>query len=191
MAKESTFKNMLSCLFLICLAGGAALGGVYTLTKAPIQAVAEAKQNQAIAAVVPAFDNSPVDQARSVEADGRTYTVFPATREGAAVGYAIEASSAGFGGTLTLMVGFTPEGTIHNIAVLSHAETPGLGDKINPAKSDFIARQFPGKHPASFDLHVKQDKGQVDAITAATISSRAFCQAVRNAWEAFQHLNQE
>jgi electron transport complex protein RnfG len=69
--------------------------------------------------------------------------------------------------------------------VLAHKETPGLGDKMDASKSDFPL-QFKGKNPADFKLHVTKDGGNVDAITAATISSRAFCDAVERAYVTFQ-----
>lgn len=183
---------MFLCLFLVCLIGSAALGGVYVLTKDAIDAVNDAKVNDAIAAVVPAFDNSPKDEAQTVDYKGKSYTVYPARKEGVPVGYAIQSmTTKGFGGAIVLMVGFTPDGTIHNIRVVSHAETPGLGEKMCADKSDFIARQFPGKNPAQFVLKVKKDKGDVDAITAATISSRAFCDAVQTAYDVLKQLNSE
>ena len=79
------------------------------------------------------------------------------------------------------MVGLLADGSISNTAVLAHKETPGLGDKMDIAKSDFPA-QFIGKNPAEFKLSVTKDGGDVDAITAATISSRAFCDAVERAY---------
>ncbi|HRC93634.1 MAG TPA: RnfABCDGE type electron transport complex subunit G, partial [Tenuifilaceae bacterium] len=91
----------------------------------------------------------------------------------------------GFGGRIELMVGFLPDGTINKITVISHKETPGLGDKIDPGKSDFSV-QFEGKNPETFKVMVKKDGGDVDAITASTISSRAFCDAVNRAYKAFK-----
>jgi electron transport complex protein RnfG len=83
------------------------------------------------------------------------------------------------------MVGFKPDGTIHNISVLDHAETPGLGSKIEKSSSSW-SEQFNGKNPTDFQLQVRKDGGDVDAITAATISSRAYCDAVQKAYKAFQ-----
>ncbi|MBO4231732.1 MAG: RnfABCDGE type electron transport complex subunit G, partial [Bacteroidales bacterium] len=96
----------------------------------------------------------------------------------------------GFGGAFTLMVGFDSEGKILGTEVLSASETPGLGDKINADKSDF-SKQFAGKNPAEFQLKVKKDGGDVDAITAATISSRAYCDAVDRAYQSFMKAKEE
>ena len=98
-------------------------------------------------------------------------------------GNAIETyTDKGFSGRFSLMVGFTPDGAISNIEVLEHKETPGLGTKIAlPAFKD----QFKGLKISDLpgeQLKVKKDGGTVDAITAATISSRAFCDAVNRAY---------
>jgi electron transport complex protein RnfG len=104
------------------------------------------------------------------------------------VGTAVETfTSQGFSGDFKLMVGFTPDGTIIDVAVISHAETPGLGDKMEQDKSDF-SEQFEGKDPDTFELSVRKDGGDVDAITAATITSRAYCDAVQRAYDALREM---
>jgi electron transport complex protein RnfG len=191
MAKESTFINMSVTLFAVCLIASAVLGGVYAVTKEPIAAAQLAKINGAIGGVVPAFDNAPSDEKFQVEVNGKKSVVYPAKNGGEIVGYAIEAStSTGFGGNITLMVGFTPDGAIVKTSVISHAETPGLGAKITESESHFVT-QFEGKNPAdpNFKLSVKKDGGSVDAITASTITSRAFCDAVNTAYLAFCEAN--
>jgi electron transport complex protein RnfG len=96
----------------------------------------------------------------------------------------------GFSGRFTLMVGFMPDGSISNIEVLEHKETPGLGTKMAlPAFKD----QFKGVKLSDLQgekIQVKKDGGQVDAITAATISSRAFCDAVTRAYETNKKLKE-
>ena len=83
------------------------------------------------------------------------------------------------------MVGLLPDGSINNISVLEHKETPGLGDKMQKSKSTW-SDQFNGKNPANYKLKVTKDGGDVDAITAATISSRAYCDAVQRAYDTFK-----
>jgi len=187
MAKPSSFKNMVTALGLIALIASAALGGAYVLTAEPIKKVETAKMNAAIAEVVPAFDNSPSQEILKHAAGvGDTLSIYPAKKDGALVGAAVLTSTnKGFGGKITLMIGFLPDGTIYNTAVISHTETPGLGDKISKSKGSF-AFQFDGKNPDTFKLSVKKDGGDVDAITASTISSRAFCDAVERAYAAFR-----
>lgn len=191
MAKESTFGNMVITLFVVCLVASAGVGGIYALTKDLIDAAKIAKVNSAISGVVPDFDNDPSSEKFEVTTDGKTSMVYPAKKDGEIVGYAIEAAtSKGFGGAIVLMVGFQPDGTIYNTAVISHTETPGLGDKIDVKKSDFSV-QFNGKNPETFHLSVKKDGGDVDAITASTISSRAFCDAVETAYKTFKDIQQK
>ena len=182
MATKSTFGNMVLVLSGICLVCSALLGTVYAVTKAPIEASELAKVNAAIAAVTPAFDNVPSEEVRSVDG-GQIYT----SRSGdEVVGYAIKVSVGGFGGPLQLMVGFTPDGTVYNTSVISHSETPGLGAKIvdeNCAPRE----QVKGKNPATADLTVSKDGGEIDAITASTITSRAFLKGVNAAYEVFKN----
>lgn len=185
MAKlESTFRNMVLALTAISVTASASLGIVYQLTKGPIEQAKIANTNEAINQVIPGFDNVPGEERFSVPSDGDSLIIYPATKGDSLVGYAIETyTGKGFSGDIKLMVGMRPDGTIFSTSVLEHKETPGLGDKMDAAKSDF-SLQFAGKNPKSFILKVKKDGGDVDAITAATISSRAFCDAVQRAYEA-------
>ena len=117
--------------------------------------------------------------------------VYPAKKGNEIVGYAVEASSsAGFGGNITLMVGFAPDGSIVNTSVISHAETPGLGAKISETESHFVT-QFQGTNPGdpAFKFAVKKDGGSSDAITASTITSRAYIDVLNNAYNAFLNIN--
>ncbi|MBR5249168.1 MAG: RnfABCDGE type electron transport complex subunit G [Bacteroidales bacterium] len=177
---------MVLCLFLICFVCSGLLAVVNALTQEPIAAVNLAKTNQSIAAVLPAFDNEPSQDQFDVMVGSDAIAVYPASLQGNLVGYAIKTfSNKGFGGRITLMVGFLPDGTIYNTSVVSHGETPGLGDKMDASKSNF-SEQFKGVHPANFRLAVKKDGGDIDAITASTITSRAFADALKRAYEAYQ-----
>lgn len=182
MAAKSTFGNMVLVLSGICLVCSALLGTVYAVTKAPIEASEVQKVNAAISAVTPQFDNVPSADVRTVEG-GQIYT---ATNAGEPVGYAIKVSVGGFGGPLQLMVGFTPDGTVYNTSVISHSETPGLGAKLvdeNSAPRVGIK----GKNPATSNISVRKDGGEIDAITASTITSRAFLKGVGAAYEVFKN----
>ena len=182
MAAKSSFGNMVLVLSGICLVCSALLGTVYAVTKAPIEASEVQKVNAAIAAVTPSFDNVPSEDVRDVEGG----QIFTARTAGEPTGYAIKVSVGGFGGPLQLMVGFTPDGTVYNTSVISHAETPGLGAKLT---DENIAprQQVKGKNPATNNLSVKKDGGEIDAITASTITSRAFLKGVNAAYEVFQN----
>jgi electron transport complex protein RnfG len=185
MAKESTFKNMTFTLLTITLLSSACLGFVYSFTEGPINDAKIAKVNSAISKVLPEFDNNPTSQKFEREVDGGTLKFYPASKDGQPIGTAIETfTKIGFSGQFDLMVGFLPDGTIHGIEVIDHKETPGLGDKMESNKSNFSV-QFKGKNPENFKLAVIKDGGNVDAITASTISSRAYCDAVQRAYNAF------
>ena len=188
MAKmESNFKNMVLSLFVVTLLSSAGVGFVFEMTKEAKAATDLKKKISAIQAVVPSFDNNPLDEKYTIAAeDGSELLCYPAKKDGQLVATAVETiTSKGFGGDISLIIGFLNDGTIHDVAVLDHKETPGLGDKIDIKKSKFSA-QFKNQNPASFVLKVKKDGGDVDAITAATISSRAFCEAVQQAYRGFQ-----
>ena len=188
--KESNFKNMVLTLLAVTFVSSTAVGYVYEITKGPKAATLRRKQLAAIKNVLPNFTNDPLDEQYTVMTPDGDLIAYPAKRKGEPVGTAIETfSKQGYGGTIRLMVGLLPDGTIHNIAVLEHTETPGLGDKISKKKSDF-AQQFSGKNPAHFALKVKQDSGDVDGITAATISSRAFCEAVQRAVDSLNRTKE-
>jgi len=184
MAKtESSFKNMVLTLLGISLVASLSLGAVYNLTKEPIAKAQLQKKENAIKQVVPAFDK--LEQISVTPEDGGDPVIInKAVKGDSVIGYAVETyTDKGFSGRVLLMVGFSPEGSIINTAVLKHTETPGLGDKMDISKSDF-PNQFKNQNPETFKLMVKKDGGQVDAITAATISSRAFCDAVQRGYDA-------
>jgi len=182
--KESSFFNMVSTLLLITAVAAFSLGMVFNLTKEPIALAKKAKQEAAIKAVLPAFDRLEVLQVKSVwEDDSLQFNM--AYQNDQFVGAAINTfTNKGFSGNIKLMVGLLPDGSINNISVLEHKETPGLGDKMQKNKSPW-SEQFNGQNPASFDLAVEKDGGDVDAITAATISSRAYTDAVKRAYETY------
>ena len=186
--KESTFLNMVATLFVVTLVSAALLGSVYALTKEPIRLAELKRKNDAIQVVVPGFDNEPSQEVVKKAMDGDTLYFYSARQGGEMIGTAVETfTNMGFSGNFKLMVGFNANGSIIDIAVIKHAETPGLGDKMEKAKSDFSV-QFQGKDPTSFNLAVTKDRGDVDAITASTITSRAYCDAVQRAYDAFMQI---
>lgn len=177
-------------LAVITIVAGAILGYVYSVTKAPIEQAAAAKQKEAIAEVTPPFNNDPEADAKVFSEDGGEITVYPAKMDGKLVGAAVKATSmAGFSGEIVIMVGFEADGTVKDYRVLQQAETPGLGAKMEAWFRDPAgARSILGRNPGTENFYVTKDtekQGQVDAITAATISSRAFLEAVRNAYQAY------
>jgi electron transport complex protein RnfG len=209
----SSLSNMILTLVIITLVAGASLGYIYKLTEVPIAAAKEQKQQEAIRLVLPDYDNNPAQEMYKIPGpDGDSLKVFPAKKDGINVGVAIESvSHEGFGGDVKIMVGILPDGTIYNYEVLEHKETPGLGTKMTTwfkasgeeEKSQDSGNTFfdwlfgiksestggttsiVGINPRETELKVSADGGDIDAITAATISSRAFLDAVRKAWNAY------
>ncbi len=183
--KESTIVNMVLTLLVITAISGVALGFVYKSTKEPIEAAKQAKLENAISIVIPEFDKLDEEVKVMPSTGSAELSFYKAYKNDKHIGTAIKTySDNGFGGQFWIMVGFLPDGTIFNTAVLEHKETPGLGDKMDAAKSNF-SEQFKNKNPESFKLKVSKDGGNVQAITAATISSRAFCDATQRAYDSF------
>ncbi len=184
---ESSLKNMILSLTGFSIVAGGLLGWVNAATAEPIAQANAKALSDAIAVVIPGFDNNPAEEAETVEVEGTTYKIYPATQGGKPIGAAVEASANGFGGTLTVLVGFDTEGNIIDYSLLSHAETPGLGSKASDWFKKGAKGDITGKNPGTQSLTVSKDGGEIDAITASTITSRAFLQAVNNAWAAYMN----
>ena len=124
----------MSLITLIC---AAAIGGIYELTKEPIDAAKQAKTTAAISEVLPPFDM--VESPEQIEVDGDVMKIYKAVTGDDVIGYAVETfSKNGFGGMMRIMVGFRPDGTICGTSVISHSETPGLGAGI-PSFQHFLS----------------------------------------------------
>lgn len=184
---ESSLKNMILSLTGFSIVAGGLLGWVNAATAEPIAQANAKALSDAIAVVIPGFDNNPAEEAETVEVEGTTYKIYPAMQGGKPIGAAVEASANGFGGTLTVLVGFDTEGNIIDYSLLSHAETPGLGSKASDWFKKGAKGDITGKNPGTQSLTVSKDGGEIDAITASTITSRAFLQAVNNAWSAYMN----
>ncbi|MBQ0112797.1 MAG: RnfABCDGE type electron transport complex subunit G [Bacteroidales bacterium] len=186
MAKlESTMKNMVLSLSMIALVASGLLGGVYALTKGPIDQATKNDKEKAIKAVLPdksAVVGNPEEVTLPDYAD--PFVIYPATVNGELVGAAVETyDKNGYGGTLKVMVGLKLDGTVSDYSILETSETPGLGAK---AEDWFRAKgDIRGKNPATSKFTPTKDGGDIDAITASTITSRAFLTSVQKAYEAF------
>ena len=184
MAKlKSSLTNMLLSLTLITLVAAGLLAGIYSLTKDTIAATNAAKQQAAIIAVLPQVEGLTI--AEPIEAEG--ITIFKANQGDTFAGAAVKVAENGFGGIFHVMVGFDATGAITGFEVLDHQETPGLGSKMQEWFQN--VRTVIGLNPAEANLTVSKDGGDVDAITAATISSRAFLAAVNKAYNAYAEAN--
>lgn len=174
---ESSFLNMVIVLTLFALVAAGALGGVHYVTEGPIALAQQQKQEQAIKDVLPTY----TDLDTPVVING--YNVYKAYSGDKYVGAAVESFATGFSGPIKIMIGFDDKGTIVNYSVLEQKETPGLGTKmVDWFKSE--KADIRGIDPSTVKFTVSKDGGDIDAITAATISSRAFLLAVKNAHNA-------
>ena len=192
--KESTFTNMTVTLFLVTLIAATILGFIHDLTKEDIALAKMKAQKEAIESVLPAFETLG-DSYKVLPADGAdSLEFFPAYGVNEQlVGVAVKTyTKNGFSGLITLMAGFSPDGAVTGYEILEHKETPGLGAKMDKwFKDESKPKQnIIGKSPATTKFEVSKDGGEVDAITASTITSRAFLDAVRRAYNTYNQ-NQE
>lgn len=204
---ESSFRNMVLVLTIISLVAAGLLAFINTVTQGPIAAISEANQQAGIKSVlnIGAEEEVKVDP---TEKDG--FQIFTVTRaDGTPAGTAVQSTDkSGFGGDLVVLVGFADNGDILGYQVMQHAETPGLGARagewfrtasagevksVNGFTRVMLGNPDPagnhniiGMNPDKSNLTVSKDGGDVDAITASTITSRAFLRAVSNAYKAFQ-----
>ncbi len=191
---ESSLRNMALVLTVVSVAVGGILAAVNNVTSGPIAQQKEKLLADGIRSVM-GTDRITVagtDSVRQTGSNGKAehYVVYRIESDGQPFGAAVESTAGGFGGDLKVLVGFNRSGDILGYTVLEHAETPGLGAKAGKwfqkgQKGDII-----GKNPAS-PLTVSKDGGDVDAITASTITSRAFLKAVNQAYSAYMNNNKK
>ena len=180
---KSTLPNMAIVLTSIAVVAGLALGYVNSITAEPIKQIKAQQLSDGIKAVL-ATDEVQVETPDTLESGAVLYRTDK--------GVAVQATDPnGFGGKLTVLVGFNDEGLIQGYQVLETSETPGLGAKAGEwfqkgAKGDII-----GKNPGEKELTVSKDGGEVDAITASTITSRAFLRCVNAAYEALDSQKED
>lgn len=185
--KNASLLHMAASLGAVTVIAAAVLAGVYSLTIQPIREARDIARREAIAAVTPPFDNNPAGVTVTPDGEEVPVEVFPVTLGGKDAGAAVETySDDGFSDRIRLMVGFDSKGNITGYQVLSHSETPGLGAKMDTWFRDSRGnRSVIGRNPSAEDLRVSRDGGSVDAITAATITSRAFLDAIDRAHRCY------
>lgn len=183
---RSSLGSMILSLGVISVVAGALLGGVKIFTQERVDEAARMVKVRAIGSVVPPFDNDPSAEGFRVAVGADSLLVYPATKGGELVGMAVESiSHEGFSGDISVMVGFDASGVVTGYSVLSHGETPGLGARMEEwFRLPEGHRSVIGIQPSP-SLAVSKDGGEIDGITAATITSRAFLDAIRRAHEAF------
>jgi len=187
--RESTFTNMVVTLLLVTVIAATALGFVYDLTKEAIEIAKLKAQAEAITKVLPKYETLGQSVKVAADTEGDSLEIFPAFNGQDLVGIAIKTyTKKGFSGFISIMAGIDKDGNFSGYEVLEHAETPGLGSKMgvwfnNAEKPD---QNIIGKNPDSIKFEVKKDGGDVDAITASTITSRAFLDAMKRAYKAYE-----
>ena len=180
---KSTLFNMVAVLFTVTLIASAGVGAVNMITADAIAEANAAATKQAISNVLPTFENTEVSEQTI---DDMPIKVYTATNGDEKVGYAVESMTKnGFGGVIRMMVGFAPDGQILNVNVLQQAETPGLGTKMAD-EDNALLNSIKDKKAWEIEFKVKKDGGELDALTAATISSRAYYDAVERAYRAYR-----
>lgn len=195
---KSTLGTMILSLGAITIIAGALLAWVAEATSEPIAAAAKQKQLEAIRAVATAqFDNEPAAEAVTIadlsDDKGHNVIVFPLVNGEELTGAAVESYTPNaFSGFFTIMVGFDVDGNITGYEVVKHEETAGLGAKMQDWFRDPAGhRNVIGMNPGINNMTVSKDGGEVDAITAATISSRAFLDAIDRAYKGFNQYKEK
>ena len=186
---ESTWYNMACVLTGISLVAGVALASVNKMTKDTIQELNDMREQAAIAQVLGGGDVK-IEKVDTVVVSDNNYIVMNAGQKGVAI-KAVDPLNASFGGDLVIMVGISSAGDVLGYNVLETHETPGLGAKAaqwfqKGEKGDIIGRNL-----TEAELVVSKDGGDVDAITASTITSRAFLRAVNTAYKAYCQTQQD
>lgn len=185
---------MLLVLVGVCVVSGALLAYVNNLTQTTI---AQKAEQQLQAGIINVMGNSNIKVAKSqnisrtIDGKEATFVLHPITdAKGISMGAAVESTTMGFGGPLKVLVGFDNDGKILGYTILETAETPGLGMKAadwfqKGGKGDVI-----GMTPGNSGLAVTKDGGKIDAITASTITSRAFLKAINQAYTTWNTQKQ-
>lgn len=183
---------MVLSLTLVCVVTSGMLAATYMFTSGPIAEAEALALEEAVKEVSPEFDNDPIAESFKIQTeDGYDLLIYPALKDGKSIGAAVESSSKnGFSGLIRIIVGFDSEGKILNYSVLQHNETPGLGSKMQDwFRADKNNQNIIGRSLASGNLSVTKDGGDVDAITASTITSRAFLEAINRAYNAYKSVD--
>ena len=157
-------------LGIICLVATLILAFTYEMTKPLIAAARDREEQKALKAIMPEADLFKPGTAGEIE-------YFEALKGPALIGYCLKVTGSGYGGYIRIIVGIDTGGVIKGVRILEHQETPGLGSKINETRQGdnepYFLRQFNGKNAMTVKV-----KSGIDAITGATISSKAVTDAI-------------
>lgn len=189
------FLRLVIALTLIAAISGAILATVEKMTREPIAEQRRLQMVKALSAVLPEFDNSPDQDSVTLtigsdrQGNPRPITFYRGRQEQQLVGTAFQVIAPdGYSGNIAIMIGVRPDQTLHAIEILTHAETPGLGDKI---VEPWYKQMFADKSLSNSDWRVKKDGGEFDQLTGATISARAVVNAVQRGLELYRQHEQD
>ena len=186
--QHSQLFRILIVMLIVTIVSSGLLGIIYCITKEPIQEA----QNRLISeglkeVIVTEFDNDPFDEKITVRHNKEKFTIFPARKDGYITSIVMKSfSNQGFGGKMEVIVSFLLDGTVGDFKVINHKETPGLGSKVNDLS---FRKNVAGLSPNSDSFKVRKDGGEIDAITGATISSRALIDAIQKAYRGYLKFN--
>lgn len=184
---KSNLTNMAVVLSLIAIIAGGILAFVNSVTAPQIEKIKDETLSAGIKKVM-CDDNITVTKIDTINAaiEGKmhNFVVYEVGNAEGEQGKAVKTTENGFGGAMDVLVGFDPEGTVLGYTILQHTETPGLGAKAGLwfQKEGGESRTVVGKNPGKANFTVSKDGGDIDAITASTITSRAFLKAIQNAY---------
>lgn len=187
MKNNSTLKQILVpavMLFIIALVCTALLAGTNMLTKDKIDQIAVQTENNAKASVL--SEAEEFSEAKTVVFDGTEYTYYEGIAGSSIKGYVIPVTTKSYGGALSIMVGISAdEAKITGIGITEINDTPGLGMK---AKNDSFLSQFTGKQPGMKVVKNSPAENDIQAITSATITSKAVTGAVNTAFDVYSEI---
>lgn len=189
---ESTITNMVVVLVGVALITGCILAYVNHITQEPIKQQAAKTLAEGIKSVMGGVDLTVTKEdtvKQTVSGKELTYVIHETVgKDNKPIGAAVESTTSGFGGDLKVLVGFDNDGNILGYTILQHSETPGLGAKADKWFQKEGKGSIIGKNPQKDNLTVSKDGGKIDAITASTITSRAFLLAINQAYQAYKSL---
>lgn len=192
MSRPDSVWRMIAVLGSAALISGVLLGYFHDLTATPIAQASARRLSESLREMMPSFSNDPLTDAVGACVDGDSLRIYPCMDDGSLVGAAVESiSHNGFGGDIRVLVCFTPDGAVTGFCVIEHSETPGLGAKMEDWFSGEPRRSAIVGSGGGGNLKVSADGGSVDAITGATITSRAFVEAVNRACSVFNRYRNE
>ncbi|MBQ8465341.1 MAG: RnfABCDGE type electron transport complex subunit G [Alphaproteobacteria bacterium] len=186
--KNKEMTRLIKVILTVAVVSGLVLSFIHLLTEKPIQEAQNKLISESMKEVVAAeFNNEPFKEKIIVKRGKAKYTIYPARQDGYVTSLIMKThSNKGYGGRLDVLVGFSLDGAVGNYKVIKHQETPGLGSKVN---DESFKKNIIGKKPNEESFKVRQDGGEIDAITGATITSRALIDAIQRAYQGYLKFN--